>query len=247
MLNLLPLSPKGCLYRQWVPPEDLMFLKRRAWLPLHRREVVEASSTMPLAVARVGKQQWRLVALCGIFKQHNVWVQQGQWVGRYRPQCLDTLPFEYLSVQGRGVVAFDIDSGLEAEAGQGVPFFTPLGDMHPEARGYVDLVMQRYPDYRELENVLGLFDKLELLVPWESPWQDRAGVDIECDGLFRVDEHAVSRLSHVDTRALYMAQAVPVISALGRSFEHVKPLVHAALSGEVPFDDGNVPQKTRCG
>jgi len=90
MLNLLPLSPKGCLYRQWVPPDDLMFLKRRAWLPLHRREVVEASSTMPLAVARVGKQQWRLVALCGIFKQHNVWVQQGQWVGRYRPQCLDT-------------------------------------------------------------------------------------------------------------------------------------------------------------
>ncbi len=225
MLNLLPLSPGGCLYKYWGPPKDLAFLAERTRLPLHSGELTQAAAVMPLGATKVGSKQWQLVALCGVLKHQNLWVEKGRWVGNYRPQCLDTLPFEYVSVDGRGIIAFDRASGLEvADTDQGVPFFTPQGEVHPAVKPYFTMLKRRYTAYKEVENILGLMEKLHLLVPWTRTGLDELGIEADIEGLYQLDEHVLASLSDIDFLALRTANALPLVFALKNSAHHLNAL-----------------------
>lgn len=221
MLNPLPLSPGACLFKYWAPPKNLDFLAKRRLLPIHGDEYNEAAAAMPLAAINIANR-WRLVAVCGVTENQNLFIHQGQWLGRFHPACLDTLPFDSLALGHQSVVAFDRSSNLETDS-NGVPFFTESGSLHSSVLPYFERLKARYSAYKRVENALMLFDKLNLLVPW--PEYHRESIYLDAIGLYTVDAARIAQLSDIDFLAMRNANALAVAAALNISQQQLEGLV----------------------
>lgn len=229
MLNPLPLSPGACLQKYWAPPADLNFLSERRLLPLHGEELKDAAGSMPIAAVNIANR-WRLMAICGVSNGQNVFIHRGQWLGDFRPACLETLPFDSLTLGNKGVVAFDRASNLEVGAVSGKPFFTAEGELHISVLPYFERLKERYTAYKNVENALMLLDKLDLLVPWTSCFLKDNPFNVA--GLYMVDEERISKLSDIDFLALRNANAFAVAYALNISLQQVKVVSGLSLRQE---------------
>ena len=84
-----PITPKHADKFYWIPPADVEHVAGLTVLPLHAGELAAAATTMPLAFAQTDGE-WNLVAVVGLQPQHNLFVRDGKWLGRYQPVCVST-------------------------------------------------------------------------------------------------------------------------------------------------------------
>lgn len=225
MSNPLVLSPKECQNKTWHPPSDLAFAQHQALLPLHAGELGKAAASMPLAMMKEGRE-WRLVGVCGIEPGHNLFIKQGKWLGNYRPQWLATHPFEIVTVGEKGFVTFDRDSGLEDPYGAGQPFFDEQGEMREEVATRVEALKAAHRKHQVTQKALQALASAKVLMPWPETLQRQLGLAI--DGIYMIDEKALSQLDETAFLALRSAQALSIAYALNLSIPQTHLLARLA-------------------
>nr|WP_298249729.1 SapC family protein [uncultured Halomonas sp.] len=226
----LVLSPRECQGKAWHPPRDPSFAQHRALIPLHAGELAKAAAVMPLAAVKEGRE-WRLVGVCGLAPDHNLFVRQDQWLGHYRPEWFSTFPFEITSVGDKGLVAFDRDSGLLAEEGQAgeegaEAFFDADGQMTQAVATRVEALKAAYRKQQATHKALQALGSAGVLVPWPEALRSQLGLSIE--GLHIVDEKALSELEDEAFLALRRAQALTIAYALNLAIPQTHLLARLA-------------------
>lgn len=225
MSNPLVLSPKECQGKTWHPPHDFAFAQERSLIPLHAGELAKAAATMPLALIKQ-HHEWRLVGVCGIEPDHNLFIKQGKWLGHYRPEWLSTWPFEVVSVGEKHLVTFDRDSGLLDEHGAGEPFFDEEKQMREAVASRVEALKAAHRKHQTTQKALQALAKTKVITPWPEALQSQLGLSI--DGLHMVDEKALSQLVDEAFLSLRKAQALPIAYALNLSIPQTHLLARLA-------------------
>ncbi|UYF98749.1 SapC family protein [Halomonas sp. GD1P12] len=225
MSNPLTLTPTECEGKAWHPPHTVDFAASTTLMPLHGRELARAAASMPLALVNLSGT-WQLMGVCGLAEGHNLFVREGRWLGNYRPEWLSTWPFKVLTQGDKGYVTFERDSGLEAEAGAGEPFFDDQNQMLDEVSKRVDTLKAGFPRHQvTLKAVQALVDA-KVVTPWPDSLREQAGVRLE--GLCMIDERALANLSDEAFLALRAAQALPIAFALNLSLTQTHLLTRLA-------------------
>lgn len=216
---MLVLNEKDCEGLAWCPPLDCMFAADRPLVPLHVGELAQAVTTMPIAVV-MQEGVWRLVGVCGVQPDHNVFIRKGKWLGQYLPEWLQTWPFESVKVGEKVLLAFDRDSGLlSQQAGYNEQtveaFFDQGGQLGSATAKRVDALKRNFPKQQKTQNALRALSRYNLLMPWPEALRDQLGVTIE--GLQMVDERALSKLGNDEFLSLRETGALPVAYSINLS------------------------------
>lgn len=225
MPSSLVLSPKECQGKTWHPPIDLTFAAEKALLPLHAGELAKAAANMPLAMVKEGRE-WRLVGVCGIEPDRNLFIKDGKWLGNYRPHWLASWPFATVSVGDKALITFDRDSGLEDQHGAGQPFFDEEKQMYEAVATRVETLKAAHPKHKTTQKALSALVKAKVISPWPESLTRELGMSI--DGLYMVDEKALSQLEDEAFLALRKAQALPIAYALNLSISQTHLLARLA-------------------
>lgn len=213
----LVLSPKTCEGHTWQPPQDLGFARHRSLIPLHAGELAKAVTTMPLAIIKQG-DNWQLVGVSGNEPGHNLFIKQGKWLGHYQPEWLSTYPFEIVRRGQKHVVAFDQDSGLlgdKEEATDAEPLFDEQGEMTPAVTRRVEALKANHRKHQTTHKALSALADAGVLAPW--PERLKQQMRLAIDGLYLVDEKALSQLDGEAFLALRQAQALPIVYSVNLS------------------------------
>ena len=224
MATFLALSPKDCEGKGWLVPHDLSHLQAHVLIPLHAGELAKAAASMPLAVVKQGAE-WQLVGVCGLAEQRNLFINNGQWVGHYRPDWLSIYPFRIMSVGDKGFVVADTTSGLVVEGG-GEPFFDESGQLSAAVAERVEMLKAKRGLQATTSKALEALHQAGVLTPWPENLKSSLGMAI--DGLHMLDERALAQLDDEAFLKLRQAQALPVAYALNFSIHQAHLLLRLA-------------------
>ena len=241
MAKFLALSPKDCEGKRWKVPHDLHHLESHSLIPLHAGEIGKAAASMPVAVVREGAE-WKLVGVCGLSADRNLFIKNGEWLGNYRPAWLTTYPFYVMQAAGKGFVVIDESTGLVSEA-EGEPFFDQDGKLTVSVSDRVEALKAQQGLIAATQKACGALAQAKVLAPWPDGLVSSTGISIE--GLHMVDEKALTQLNEEAFLALRKAQALPLAYALNFSVYQAHLLLRLAklhgLTNTVPVEqDGDI-------
>nr|WP_295714893.1 SapC family protein [uncultured Halomonas sp.] len=234
MSNPLIVSPKTCQGLSWFPPADVAFAAHQPLIPLHAGELANAAATLPLAVVKEGSA-WRMVGVCGLANDQNLFIREGKWLGAYRPHWLSTWPLDIVEMGDKGVVVFDRDSGLLGSGDDhGEAFFNAEGQPSGTLAGMLDSLKANFAKRRATHKALAALNTAGVLVPWPESIGQPLGLSIE--GLHMVDEKALANLPDDTFLSLRCTQALPIAYALNLSLAQTHLLSRLARVNTHPGD-----------
>lgn len=223
MSKPLVISPKECQGLTWQPPANYAFAANQALLPLHAGELAKAAATMPLALVKEAGE-WRLVAVCGLTPNHNLFIREGKWLGNYTPSWLASWPFYTMEVGDKSVVLFDRESGLVGQGDE--PFFDQQGQPAPSTQKAVQTLTATAKPRRMTQKALAALAKAGVMTPWPETLRHQLGIELE--GLYMIDERALSQLEDSAFLALRQQHALPIAYAVNFSIQQAHLLVRLA-------------------
>lgn len=208
----------------WIPPTDISYMAGQTVLPLHAGELSLAASTMPLAFTQIDGV-WQLVAVAGLQPQHNLFVLKGQWVGRYRPRCIDSYNFDLHTVGKLSFLRFDLNGKLAAAADQAgaQPLMNPDGSLTPEVQKIQDQLAKDQPLLLRTQQAVQALAQANVLMPYPAALCEAIGLKLP--DLYCVDEAALAKLPDDVFLQLRQAQALGVGYAVNLSLQQGHLLV----------------------
>ena len=214
MSSFLALSPKDCQAYTWRVPTTLSFAQHRALIPVHAGELSHAAASMPLALWQQD-DKWQLVAVCGLQAEHNLFIKDGQWLGHYRPNWLQTYPFDLMPVGDKAYPVMDRSSPLLVNGLEGEAFFDAKGQLTAAVAQRIAVLQSCFARSKITQSAIAALLQHQLLTPWPESLTQPLGQKIQ--GLHLVDEKALHQLSDAAFLALREAMALPLAYALNFS------------------------------
>ncbi|TVQ30826.1 MAG: hypothetical protein EA356_14745 [Geminicoccaceae bacterium] len=215
MTDPLPVTPASCRGLRWLPRLDDGFASRTALVPLQPQELGRAAAAMPLAFVRRGAH-WEVVGVCGLAAESSLFVDEGHWLGAYRPTWLDLWPFAAVET-GKGMVVTMAPEARAAGAAAGEVLFDAAGQPSPALAAMLERLQQWHRQQATLRSLTPTLAKARLLMPW--PDALRASLGLQIEGLHCVDERALNAL---DDRAFAaLRQTLPIAFAVNLSMGQV--------------------------
>lgn len=209
---LQPLSPTVHGQLKFAASANMFFASQLMVAELLGAELGLASQHFPLAFTREGEVT-SLVALLSIVPGRNQFVgKDGGWLAGYVPAALRGYPFLLAPIQDGQEMALvaDVESGLFSETA-GQPLFE---DDKPSA-----LLQQIIGFLGELNNnrlltqqACAALHQCNALVPWQITVGSKEN-PTTLQGLYRVDEAALSQVSDADYLNLRQLGALPMAYA----------------------------------
>lgn len=202
----------------WIPPVDVSYVAGQPLLPIHAGELALVASTMPLALAQL-EGQWQLVAVAGLQPQHNLFVHNGQWVGRYQPRSVATYDFDLHTVGKLSFLRFNLNGKLAATADQAgaQALMAEDGSLIPAVQAIQDQLQKDTPLFARTQKAVQALVDANVLMPWPAVLTEQLGMKL--DGLYCVDEAALAKLSDADFLALRQAQALGIAYSVNLSLQ----------------------------
>lgn len=195
MVALTAVTRETYEQRAWRRSNGYTFAADKHVVPVFAGELDKLVSRYALGFIS-HEQQPLLVALLALQPGSNCYVEaDGRWRVGYVPAALRAWPFRIAPTPaGDGyVLAFDEDSGLLTEPGQGEPFFNADGSLAPAVQAVGEL-LAALEQQRRLTNALVVqLRDAGLLEPWPIDFEQedrRVGVT----GVSRVAAGALDRL-----------------------------------------------------
>lgn len=225
------LSPKECQGKTWHPPQNLAFAADEALIPLHAGELAKAAAAMPLAIVK-HKRSWRLVGVCGVEAEHNLFIKNGQWLGHYRPEWLACYPFEMIAVGEKGLVVLDKHSPLMDKGSAGEPFFSEDGKMSEAVATRVEMLKTTYRRQQATAQTLVALASAGVITAWPAALRERLGMSL--DGLHMIDEKALAQLDDEAFIELRRAGALPFAYAVNLALTQTHLLARLARLTPAP-------------
>lgn len=208
----------------WIPPVNLAYIAGQPLLPLHAGELALAASTMPVAIAQVDGQ-WQLVAVAGLQPQHNLFVLNGEWLGRYQPSCVKTYDFDLQQLGPATFLRFNLTGKLAAQAGSlgAQPLMQADGSLTPAVQAIQDQLVKDAPYFARTQQAVQALVDAQVLMPWPSGLVDSIGMKLP--NLYCLDEAALAKLSDEAFLGLRKAQALGVGYGVNMSLQQGHLLV----------------------
>lgn len=232
--KILALTPNDCKGKSWEIPSDLSHVQHQHLIPIHAGEIGRAAASMPLALVHTDRQ-WKLVAVCGLQAQENLFIYEGKWVASYQPAWLSTYPLDVVAVADKKIVVFDEASGLLRADTLGAAFYDEAGALNAQLAQKVELLQASVAQHAISQQAIAAMVQADILRPWPQALLDSTGIQIE--GLHMVDEKKLAALDNDTFIQLRRAKALPIAYGLNFSVWQAHLLTRAArLQGKVDID-----------
>lgn len=242
--NYQPLNKKHPPH--WIPPTDLTYIAGQTLLPLHAGEVALAASTMPLAISNIANN-WQLVAVAGLQPQHNLFVHEGRWLGRYQPRCVSTYDFDLHTVGNLSFLRFNLNGKLAASADSvgAQAMMDAQGQLTPAVQQIQEQLLKDAPLYALTQKAVQALADADVLMPYPD-----VGAAHGRDGgsdLFAINEKALAELDDDAFLALRKAHALGIAYSVNLSLqqahllkrlEKYNPAVDSAADIDTLFGEG---------
>ena len=212
--NYQPLNKKDQHHFHWTPPTDLAHIAGQPLIPLHAGEVGLAASTMPLAISK-HNGAWQLVGVVGLQPQHNLFVHDGKWLGRYQPRSISTYGFDLQTVGKLSFLRFDTNSKFAASAEKvgAEAMFTADGSLTPAVQQIQDQLLKDAPLFALTEKAIQALADANVLMPYPD-----VGTAHGCD-LFAINEKALAELDDETFLGLRKAHALGIAYSVNLSLQ----------------------------
>lgn len=189
-------------------------------------EIESAQREFPILIQRDAEGALQLVALLGLDRDENLFLDVDGWTSRYIPAVHRRGPF-LIGMQSRDgvdhpVIHIDLDDPRVGDDGE--PLFLPHGGNSPLLDQVADALRMIHEGHAMMGPMFAAFEALELLTP--------VSLDIELDNQrrytignrFSIDADRLAQLDGPDLRALneagFLARAFAIRASLG-NFEHL--------------------------
>ena len=213
MTDIRPISKSAFENLKWRRVTNFAFAKQDSLCPISMHELPQAIKSMATAFIK-RDDGFSLVGVLGLQQNSNLYVdQQNQWINRYLPIVYRTYPFLLLpnkDVPDELVFCAEFDSGLITEGGEGEPFFTSEGKLTDFLQNVFDFLRDNRIRMDSTTKIISLIESVDLIKPWEIT--DKSGdQDIRVEGLYSINETALTELSDEDFLKLRHGGALPLI------------------------------------
>lgn len=211
-----PLTSKQPDKFTWIPPTDVEHVAGQPLLPLHAGELAMAATTMPLALAQIDGV-WNVVAVAGLQPQHNLFVRDGVWLGRYQPACIATYDFDMQVVGDFMLMRFNTAGKLSANPGAlgAESMYDDQGQLTPKVAEIQAQLKRTAPLLHLTQQAVQALADAGVLMPWPASLMDKIGMKLP--GLYLVDEAALARLPAETFLALRDKKALGIAYAINLS------------------------------
>lgn len=207
--------------KRWKRYASYAFAAKDALAPLVAQELPRALLYLPIAFV-AQDAQFTPVAVLGIQSGQNLFVApDGRWLGGYTPAAYRAYPFALANLPDgqQQVLAFDVDSGLLAEA-EGEPFYDSEGRPAQSVQDILAFLTQVQVNRAPTQRACKALAEHRLFQSWPITVQTETG-ERQVEGLYRVDEAALNTLPAESLKALQLAGALPVAYCQLLSMQHL--------------------------
>lgn len=206
-------------HQGWRPATEFGFARQLPAIAAQLAELGPLTPNVPLAFARMGNDQYALVAVTGFADGRNQLVDdQGRWVLQYLPLELQSYPFTLQPLkqeEGSPVtlgVAFNHASGLYRESPDPTAgeqrFFNDEGKPQPGFALITQMLQRRVTQQRMTQRAVKALQDAELLIPWQIQPREGQPDEVLPKGLYRVDEAKLNTLKGEALQTLHEAHAL---------------------------------------
>jgi hypothetical protein len=245
MHKLIPLSASSHLDTAVAADAALINAASQHLLNARINEISQMMADVPLFFSRhLQTGQWLLSGLYSVTPAQNLWVQQGHWLGSYRPVCmqtyplmLDTDPSQLMLVTDPQVLATTATAGARA-------LFSPNGqptDYLRQQKAMLDTdLQQEYLTFKFVKeiNELGLIKELDLRL------MQADGSSQLIKGLATVDEDKLQLLSAEQLKQLQQQGYLLLLHAILLSITRLNRLIQLHNQRPGGQQPGNQPLKS---
>ena len=223
MPSFQAVSPSTHAAKRWRRYTGYAFAVHDALAPLVAHELPRAALHLPIAFAQQG-DAFTPVAVLGLAPGRNLFVApDGRWLGGYVPAAYRAYPFALATLpDGQLALAFDVDSGLLAEA-DGEPFFDADGSPAQGVKDVLAFLNQVHANRAQTARCCQVLAGHGLLQPWPITLQGDGGERV-VQGLYRIDEAALNALPADALKTVQQAGALPVAYCQLLSVQHLPRL-----------------------
>lgn len=226
MSNFQAVSTTTHADKRWKRYDSYNFAAKDLVIPLVAQEFPHALMHMPVGFIKQ-EDDFVPVAILGLQSGQNLFVApDGRWIGSYIPAAYRIYPFQLAnSTDGQRVLVIDDDSGLVVDSGsnEGEVFFDEDGNPARALQDVLDFLVQ-LQGYKELtQSMSAVLAGHKLIHPWPITIQSEAG-ERKIEGLYRIDEAALTALPEEAFADLRRAGALPIAYCQLLSMQHLQTL-----------------------
>jgi len=214
-----PIDANRCRNHGWRRFVSYQFAAGDSLVPVVADEIPHVLATMPMAFRPLPDGSYELVAVMSFQNRLNLFVHpvNGRWIGGYTPAAYRSYPFWSLPEKGSGrmVLCFDMDSGLyrEAPGPEDSPFFDENDQMTPMLKDTAEFLQKFENQRRIVKQLTDVLAQQKLIVPWEIKSEDASGKPVPVEGLYKIDEKSLRKLSLDEMGTLQKTDALPLAYA----------------------------------
>lgn len=171
-----------------------------------------------------GRSEIAPVAVCGVVKDQNLYVENGTWRARYVPAVLRMYPFCVGQVEAdRFALGMDAQSSV-LSATEGEPLFTEAGTPSPLLAKVFEQLKAFDADSQRTRALCGHLRDLGLLQPSRFDATLEGGTTLGVDGFYVVDEKKLGELPDADVLQLHKSGGLGLVHAHYVSLGHLNKL-----------------------
>lgn len=235
--------------KRWTRFTSYSFAARSALAQLVAAEVSRAAASLPLAFIQQA-DTYAPVAVLGLEPGANLFVQDdGRWVGSYVPAAFRGYPFSLAQMEGdKLVLCIDEESGLLKDGPEGERLFGDQGEPSDSLARVFEFLQEIERNKAPTHAACAALASHDLLQPWPIKAKTAAG-ERQVEGLFKVDEPRLAKLSDDAFLSLRKSGALPMAYCQLLSMHHLPALqqlaaakVQASLAPKKPVTDRFVLQ-----
>ncbi|MBA2673515.1 MAG: SapC family protein [Ramlibacter sp.] len=193
-------------------------------------ELPQAMHAFPLVFLPQG-DGFMPAALLGLRPQENLFVSsEGRWLAGYVPAALRAHPFAFVQASdGQRVLCIDEDSGLIAQGAEGEAFFAPDGQPAKALMDVLEALRLMDGGRPLLEKSCAELKAQGLIQTWDLHWRSAEG-EQKVNGIFKIDEAAMQKVSDEDFLKLRHSGALPLAYCQLLSMHKAETLARLAQS-----------------
>ncbi|WP_341938265.1 SapC family protein [Marinimicrobium sp. C2-29] len=193
-------------------------------------EVVPLANEYPLFITKNPTTgQFQLVALLGLDKRQNLFIENGQWQAFFLPMECTTYPFRlYLpeaDSSDRGLITLDPNHPSFSNEG-GTALFTPSGEPSPMLTRIQQCFASLMQGTEATQRFLTEVQHHQLLEPVTIEYENPAGDKVSLTGFYQIDEAALAGLDPEPLKSLHDSGALRTCYALLNARTHIEKLAH---------------------
>lgn len=231
MTKMIPITPERFGALRWRRPVDMRHAAQTAAAALVASELPHAMHAFPLVFLPQG-DGFIPAALLGLRPQESLLVSpEGRWQAGYIPAALRVYPFAFVQApDGQRVLCVDEDSGLVTQGAEGEAFFTAEGQPSKALTEVLEALRVMDGGRPLLEKSCAELTAQGLIQPWDLRWRAADGSEQRIEGVFRIDEAAMQKVSDEAFLRLRHSGALPLAYAQLLSMHRAEVLVRLAQS-----------------